>query len=271
MIDPDSIIVPKKNEENNIKLNYVPEFDFQVWDLEDDKELKKYFKTIEREVRGSYEYRAMIRYLRDNMNMSQCSFIKVSNEDNYNIKIEIHHYPFTLYDIVEIVYKKRCYYQESLNPMMVAKEIMMLHYKLLIGLIPLSTTVHQLVHDGKLFIPIQNVLGRYQLFIDFYKPFCSEEQLDTIFRIENYSINENSSVYNTEVLDNNNITIQSKDSNYQLPDFNNIQGAMNQRITEIKNNNYKLPTLEDKKFINKKDKLEDRKIIIKPFEFSRKE
>ena len=271
MIDPDSIIIPDKNDNNKIRLNQVPEFDFQVWDLEDDKELKKYFKTIEREVRASYEYRTMIRYLKDNMNMAQCSFIKVSNEDNYNIKIEIHHYPFTLYDIVEIVYKKRCYYREPLNLMMVAKEIMMLHYKLLVGLIPLSTTVHQLVHDGKLFIPIQNVLGRYQLFIDFYKPFCSEEQLDTIHRIELYSYNENSSVYNTEILNNNNITINSRDKNYQLPDFNNLQGIMNNRISDIKNNNYRLPTLKEQNDLNKKDNLKDRRVIIKPFEFSRKE
>ena len=55
----------------------------------------------------------MIQYLRNNYAMDECSFIKVSNKDTFNIKIEIHHYPFTLYDIVLIVYRKRCYYGSS--------------------------------------------------------------------------------------------------------------------------------------------------------------
>ena len=168
MIDPDNIILVEDNKNTELKINNVPEFDLLVWDLEDDKELKKYYTTIEREVRKSFEYREMINFLRDNYGMDECSFLKVSNKDNFNIKIEVHHYPFTLYDIVVIVYKKRIFYQESLDVEMVSKEVTMLHYKLLVGLISLSKTVHQLVNDGKLFIPIDHVLGRYDLFIDFY-------------------------------------------------------------------------------------------------------
>ena len=82
---------------------------------------------------------------------------------------------------------------------MVAKEITMLHYKLLIGLIPLSKTVHQLVHDGKLFIPVENVMGRYRTFVDIYKPFCETEQLETLERIELYS-REHSDLHNTTIL-----------------------------------------------------------------------
>ncbi len=101
MIDPDNIVLADKNKQTTLNINNVPEFDLLVWDLEDDKEIKKYYKTIEKEVRNSFEYKEMINYLRDNFGMDQCSFIKVSNKDNYNIKIEIHHYPFTLYDIVD--------------------------------------------------------------------------------------------------------------------------------------------------------------------------
>ena len=172
MIDPDNIIIVDKNSNNELKLNNIPECDFLIWDLEDDKDLKKYYATIEKEIRTSFEYREMIQYLRNNYGMDECSFIKVSNKDNFNIKIEVHHYPFTLYDIVLIVYRKRIFYQELLDVEMVAKEVTILHYKLLVGLISLSKTVHQLVHDGKLFIPVNNVLGRYRNFVDIYKPFC---------------------------------------------------------------------------------------------------
>ena len=266
MIDPDNIIIAEKNNNNILKLNNIPEFDFLIWDLEDDKDLKKYYSTIEKEIRGSFEYREMIQYLRNNYGMDECSFIKVSNKDNFNIKIEIHHYPFTLYDIVLIVYRKRIYYQESLEVQMVAKEITMLHYKLLVGLIPLSKTVHQLVHEGKLFIPVNNVLGRYMEFVNLYKPFCEPEQLETLERIENYS-REESHLYNTSILDQNNISISTTNKNYQIPNFNNIENNMYNRIDTIKKNNYRLPTLEDYKDLNKKDNINDRKSIIKPLIF----
>lgn len=266
MIDPDNIILAEKNNNNIVKLNNIPECDFLVWDLEDNKELKKYYKTIESEIRKSFEYREMIQYLRNNYGMDQCSFIKVSNKDNYNIKIEIHHYPFTLFDIVLIVYRKRIYYQESLDVEMVAKEVTMLHYKLLIGLIPLSKTAHQLVHDGKLFIPVNNVLGRYKLFVDIYKPFCEPEQLETLERIEKYS-EENSDLYNTSIFDTNNITFSTTNPNYMIPDFTNIENNMYHRIDDIKKNNYILPKLEDYKELDKKDDIKDRRSIIRPIYF----
>jgi len=272
MIDPDGIIVEKRNDNNLLTFNNIPEFEFLIYDFEEEKELNKFFKAVERAVRGSFEYRAMIRYLKDNMNMNQCSFIQVSNQDSYNVKIELHHYPFTLYDIVEIVFKKRTFYGERLDLYMVAKEVTMLHYKLLIGLIPLSTTVHQLVHDGKLFIPVQNVLGRYQMFIDFYKQFCTEEQLEVINRIEKYSIEQTSDLLNSSnILDQNHIAIEAKVDEYKLPDFNNLQDVMDTRISDIKKNNYKLPTLDEYKDLDKKDKEEDRRSVICPIYFSRKE
>lgn len=266
MIDPDNIILAEKNSHTQIKLNSIPECDFLAWDFDDDKDLKKYYKTIESEIRKSFEYKEMIQYLRNNYGMSQCSFIKVSNKDNTNIKIEIHHYPFTLYDVVLIVYRKRIYYQESLDVEMVAKEVTMLHYKLLIGLIPLSKTVHQLVHDGKLFIPVENVLGRYNLFVDQYKPFCESEQLETLNRIERYS-QENSHLYNTSILDTNNISFSTQNQNYMLPDFTNMENRMYQRIEDIKKNNYKLPKLEDYQELNRKDDPKDRRSIIRPIYF----
>lgn len=270
MIDPDGIMIPQHNEQNKLKYGNIPEFDFLVYDLEDEKEFKKYLKDIEKEVRGSFEYRRMIDYLRTYMDMDKCAFLQVSNKDNYNIKIEIHHYPFSLYDIVEIVYKKRASNYESLDVQMVAKEVTSLHYKLLVGLIPLSVTVHQLAHEGKIFIPVQNVLGRYRLFLDIYKNYTTEEQLETLSRIEKYSFEQTSELLNSiDVLETNNISFRITDKQYQLPNLDNIHTNLNNRITTIKNNNYTLPTLEEinNNTYNNSDSISDRRSIIptKPF------
>lgn len=261
MIDPDGMQIQKVNLPDLIKIKQVPEFDFDIYHLEDDKEYDRYIKDIEKEVRKSFEYRAFIKFLRENMDMNKCSFLKgVTNSETYDIKIEIHHYPFTLRDIVEIVYRKRCFYNESLNVQMVAKEVMELHYKLIIGLIPLSETVHELAHSGRLFIPVDHVLGRYQVFVDIYKPFCSPEQLETLDRIEKYT-EENSDLLDTTILDQNRVTYEVNDNRFALPEFNTINNNMIEQINAIKNNNYALPT------INNTKQIEEKKEIIKPIEF----
>lgn len=274
MIDPDGIIVNSTNENTTINFGTVPDYDFITWDFTDEKEVKKFISSVEREVRGSFEYKQMINYLKKYMGMDQCSYIKVSSRDNYSIKIELHHYPFTLYDITEIVYKKRCAYGESLDLQMISKEIMILHYRLLVGLIPLSTTVHQLVHDSKLFIPVNNVLGNYNLFLQLYGQFATPEQLDTLHRIELYSQENESRLYNTlSILNQNNINISYTDNRYILPNINNISDSMNSRIQDIKSNNYILPTVEDINSGNvyRKDNPEDRYTVINPIYESRKE
>ena len=265
MIDPDNIVIVEKNRQNKVLLadNIEPVHPL-FYDLENEKELRKYYKNIEKEIRQSFEYRAMIQFLKENFGMDQCSFIKTTDEDD--VRIEIHHYPFTLYDIVLIVYKKRIFYGESLDVQMVSKECTMLHYKLLVGLISLSKTVHQLVHDSKLFIPVDHVLGRYDLFVELYGQFCDQEQLETLERIKMYSNEQSSRLLNTSILDTNYISIQAESNEYKLPDFENIHENMSNRLIDIKNNGYKLPTLIEEQH-KLADSNFDRKSVSKPFHF----
>lgn len=258
MVDPDGIMVASTNKNTSILVKEVPDNDYLIWDLEDPKEFKKFITTIEKEVRGSFEYHHMVQYLKDYCGMNECAFIKVTGDNK--IKIEIHHYPFTLFDIVNIVYRKRVYYGESLDVQMIARECTMLHYKLLVGLIPLSVTAHQLYHDNKLFIPVQNVFGRYELFVSLYKQFCDVEQLETLERIEQYSKEKTANVNDTTILDTNIIRYNVKNPIYQLPDTNELKDKMNNQIEMIKQNNYRIPTLKDRKELYKRDSIEDRRM-----------
>ena len=261
MIDPDGLQITTLSSNNIIKINNVPEFETEVYCLEDDKDFSKFVKDIERAVRTSFEYRNMIKYLRENMGMDKCAFLKnVSNQETFDIKIEIHHYPFTLFDIVEIVIRKRTYYNESLTVQMIAKEVTELHYKLMVGLISLSETVHELAHNGRIFIPVDRVLGRYNLFVEFYKPFCEPEQLEVLERIEKYTL-KNSDILNTTILEQNNVLYEVKDNNYCLPEMNRINDNMIRQLELIKSNNYLLPDINSIK--DQKSKKE----TICPIEF----
>lgn len=261
MIDPDGMQIQRHNLSNIINIKEVPEFETQCYNLEDDKDYEKYIKDIEKEVRKSFEYRAFIKYLRENMDMNKCSFLKgVSNEETFDIKIEIHHYPFTLRDISEIVYRKKCHYNESLELQMVAKEVMELHYKLIIGLIPLSETVHQLAHSGRIFIPIDKVLGRYNIFIQYYKPYCDPQQIEALERIEKYTF-ENSDILDTTIIEQNRVQYNISNERFMLPQFNQITDNMVNQIEAIKNNNYLLPTAQALKCED------ERKEVICPIEF----
>lgn len=137
-----------------------------------DKDKVKFIKKLERICRSSLEYKEFISYLINNVGMEFCSFFNNVNMDlGKRIKIEIHHEPFTLFDIASIVLEKFIATGQEINPIKISEEIMRLHYEGKVGLIPLSITAHQLVHDGKLFIPLQYLDQGFLRFFKEYKQY----------------------------------------------------------------------------------------------------
>lgn len=181
-------IRPSSNETEVIKLNNIPKYDIQDWNLADQKDFKKYLSELEKSVRGSFEYQQYIQYLRNSFDMNSCTFYKnVSNVPNPKIKIHIHHDPITLYDICTIIFRKRQTLGESIDEESVAKEVMWNHYNGFVGLIPLSETAHELVHANYLFVPCTHVFGDYKEFVKMYKQFFTLDQLDLLKDIEQVS------------------------------------------------------------------------------------
>ena len=137
-------------------------------------ELIKYFETI---IRSSFEYTWFIDMLKKTLDVKSCVFFKGYSVDN-GMKLEFHHHPFTLFDYTEAVVNKILDEQESEEPfvyeMDVAKEVAMLHYKFMVGLVPLDPTSHQQVHDGKLDIHPDLVIGDYSRFYKEYEKFLPE-------------------------------------------------------------------------------------------------
>jgi hypothetical protein len=159
-----------KNENSNfIKRlkTVIPEDMEYVTLINNDKDKSKYIKRCETIIRSSNEYRDYIAFLKEYVDMDRCAFFQnITSHDSKKVKIEIHHEPFTLYDYVEVVVNKYISEGIPLNDLMIADEIMELHYNNQVGLIPLSKTIHEIIHNStKLVIPLNMVYGEYSAFL----------------------------------------------------------------------------------------------------------
>lgn len=136
--------------------------------ITNDVQRSKLTKTIEKYIRQSMEYKDLIKYLKENIDMTSCQFFHNVTSGKKKGLIEIHHEPFDLYTLTSIVMKKQEAELGYIDELIVAEEVMRLHYIGLVGLIPLSVTVHELVHKGKLIVPLNCVYGRFVQFVKDY-------------------------------------------------------------------------------------------------------
>ena len=150
--------------------------------LNTDKDHVKYIKRMEQIIRSSMEYRDYIAYLKEYVNMNHCAFFNnVENAQGSRVRIEIHHEPLTLFDIVKTVLNKHIEESIPLNDLYIADEVMELHYTNKVGLIPLSKSMHQIVHNSnEVFIPLNLIYGDYKAFIEEYNDYLNEDLVDKL-------------------------------------------------------------------------------------------
>lgn len=212
----------------SIEVLGVPEYEIPDYDLTDHKQYMKFLFNIEKVCRKSFEYKQLMKFLKDFGGMNKDSFLENVTIEN-GAKIEIHHSPLTLFDIVNIIVCKREALGESLSIPLVAKEVLYVHYKLIIGLIPLCKTVHELVHGQYLYIPSWAVLGNFKEFLRLYDqwiPLEVRSNLENLEKMsEEYDINKVTKILESKLI---NINVNNKDyhvSNEEL--FNTINEYIN--------------------------------------------
>lgn len=165
----------------NVKITNPETMQYYV-NIEKPKDRKKFIERIEKNVRSSMEYRDYIRFLKEHIGLDSCIFFQnVSSSNKKHVRIELHHEPFTLYDIVSVVVKK---FEEEgipLNDLAIADEVMELHYANKVGLVPLSKTAHEIIHkSSKLMIPLNMVYGSYSEFIEEYEPYIEDYMFENL-------------------------------------------------------------------------------------------
>lgn len=127
-------------------------------------------KRTEALIRASMEYSDYISFLRENVGMDACAFFNnVSKANGKKIRIEIHHAPLTLFDITKLVVDRMIDTGEEINALLIAERVMEIHYRNKVGLIPLSKTIHEVVHNSeKIKIPLYMIYGNLREFIKEY-------------------------------------------------------------------------------------------------------
>lgn len=161
-----------------------------VVNIETAKDRNKYIKRIEKIVRSSQEYRDYIQFLKEHLDLNKCIFFQnVTSEKGDGrrgkVTIELHHEPFTLYDYVNVVLARYQTEGLPLNDLLIADEVLELHYSNQVGLVPLAKTMHEVVHNSnKLLIPINMVYGNYSEFLDKYDPYITGELEELYEKLE---------------------------------------------------------------------------------------
>ena len=162
-----------------LKLEAPKEMEYEVkYDTEEDK--RKFIEQTKRIIRSSKEYKDYIRFLKENMDMNRCAFFSNVRQTRENkIQIEIHHEPFTLDDIVRIVIERQLDEGKPLNSLDIADEVMELHYNDEVGLVPLSATIHEVIHseNQKISIPLNLCYGNYKKFVEDYQDYIEDDLL----------------------------------------------------------------------------------------------
>lgn len=200
---------------------------------------KDLIKNIETIVRKSYHYMIFIYYLKNFMNMDECSYYEGYSIKN-GLSVELHHSPITLYEITRAVMAKQLKENGSYRLMGVAKEVSKLHYNFLVGLVPLNPTAHKLVHSGNLKIHPDIVKGDWEGFFIQYQDYASEECRKTV----------EDSIYSREHEDMNNYPkiLKRSETSYKIKNIEDIRKVnISKRLTEMKMKSLDLLEKEEQK------------------------
>lgn len=156
---------------------------FYFCDYYDEKATKRFIKTVEKLIRTSREYHTYIELLRTNCQQLNRDNV-LSNITTGDVDLEFHHYPFSLYDIIETIMMSYIIRNIKFTSYSLARDVMKEHYKHHIGLVSLTHTTHELAHSGNLFISSRQVFGNYHAFMADYADGMSADMSQKIKTME---------------------------------------------------------------------------------------
>jgi hypothetical protein len=162
-----SFDVPGKGPELRADDNYftLPYF-VEIGSFRDEETWKRLVKGVEKQVRTAPEYEVFLAALRSEVGLDRCAFL--GNVEDDDATLEFHHYPLTLWEVVEVVVEHMVESGERVSSFRAAAEVLRAHADGLVSGAVVSKTAHELAHAGKLFIHKDQVWGDVSGFLDRY-------------------------------------------------------------------------------------------------------
>jgi hypothetical protein len=149
-----------------------------VYQITNELELLDSIDTIERYIRSSIEYRGWIVSKKYKHNQTICKALNIDTNDYDRINVEQDHFPIGLFDIVWIVGTKlisQLKDNDYLTTFDIASQVIKEHLDdQHIGSIALTTTHHQMRHEGIQKIKLEDIHGDYKSFLKKYEGFIPE-------------------------------------------------------------------------------------------------
>ena len=195
-----------ENNEKHIDLELdVCDFDSTIASFEIDEDLdEKTISYLERLIRQSYEYKEYINYMKTELDLTKCALMPNLDQKDLKFTLEFHHYPFNLFEIVSIIGAKMIddlKDDKKLSAFDLCEKVMEEHYRNNIGLVPLSTTIHEMAHNKALYIPMSAVNGNYKRFMKKYSDYIDDDLKDRVQENELDSITTEAKEYNKTKLE----------------------------------------------------------------------
>jgi hypothetical protein len=176
-------------DSNNINVSNMDGYfseKFYFEDIYDSDKIKKFVNGIKALVRGSDEYSQYIHFLKEDVGLRNCAIL--GNISDTDALIEFHHYPFTIHDVINLSVSRHILLNKKFNSFTIIEDVINDHYNNIIGLVPLSTTVHELAHAGEIFINLNTqVFGDLNAFIKKYAIAMPDDLIDKYNKLVEYS------------------------------------------------------------------------------------
>lgn len=192
-----------------------------------------FIKAVEKVVRTSKYYSRYIAHVKNDLGLNFCQVKgNIVEEEDSTIKnlIEMHHGPvFTLFNVVSIVLNHMILHGEKITTFSVAHKVLEEHFAHRVQTVMLCRTVHEMVHDDKVFLNYKQGFGDLYSFLEIYHDGLDEQQIrilmDYIERSEKYESND---FDNLKII----ITRWSQDNYYEDGEIN-YQNAYKQQLMEV--------------------------------------
>jgi hypothetical protein len=168
--------------------------------LDDEKGRVSFIKECVSHARRCSEMGRYRGFLTDNVQMDRCSILSgLDAEESLAAGLELHHHPLTLYDVVELTLGKMEADGSRITTMSVANQTMVYHWRGMVGLVPLTTSLHELAHDGQISIDPRTVYGDWPALLEECRAGLTEH-LATKLRAEMASWREDGQERNARLL-----------------------------------------------------------------------